>query len=140
MPYDKDGKYYRQPVYNKNFSSDSPVKKNSKKRKINEDYEWEKKQLAREEEWKKDQKIIRNMFAGFGIFILVIAIPHLMSLNKVPRRVEDNKVPTRVKDNKKVPSAEETLADMLKYQKQKDARRRQEQIIDNFIFKEMNSW
>ena len=131
MPYDKDGKYYRQPVYNKNFSSDSSVKKNSEKRKINEDDEWEKKQLAREEEWKQESKIFKIIFAVFGIVILVIAIPNLISTNKVPIRVEYNK---------KVPSAEETLADMLEYQKEKDARRRSEQIIDNFMFKQMNSW
>ena len=131
MPYDKDGKYYRQPVYNKNFSSDSSVKKNSEKRKINEDDEWEKKQLAREEEWKQESKIFKIIFAVFGIVILAIAIPNLISTNKVP---------IRVKYNKKVPSAEETLADMLEYQKEKDARRRSEQIIDNFMFKQMNSW
>ena len=129
MPYDKDGKYYRQPVYNKNFSSASPVKKSFDKRKNNEDYEWEKKQLAREEEWKKDRKIINKIFAGLGILLVIIFIPNLYF-----------QVPKRAKDNKNIPSAEETLADMLKYQKEKDAKRRQEKIIDNFLFKEMNSW
>ena len=33
MPYDKNGKYYRQPVYNKSFSSTSQAKNSSEKRK-----------------------------------------------------------------------------------------------------------
>ncbi len=35
MPYDKNGKYYRQPVYNKSFSSTSQAKNSSEKRKTN---------------------------------------------------------------------------------------------------------
>ena len=48
-----------------------------------------------------------------------------------------NNSPSSKKD---APSIEETLDNMLQYQKEKDARRRQEKIIDKFIDKEMNSW
>ena len=111
MPYDRNGKYYRQPVYNENFilnktkKSDSEVKSENKSRKS---YEYP------------------VMIITTCIFLI---LPILLPKTSTP-----SKPKIRKNNYDKAPSVEKTLDNMLQYQKEKDARRRSYEIIDNFIF------
>ena len=138
MPYDKDGKYYRQPVYKKNFI----FKKNSEGEPTN-------KEEADKDELKllkaKNLSLLRYIWlflilylSGMFFFLFLPNFgPRSPSNNLPSNNSPSNNSPSSKKD---APSIEKTLDNMLQYQKEKDARRRQEKIIDKIIDKEMNSW
>ena len=130
MPYDKNGKYYRQPVYNRNFISG---KVNEKKLTYEEEADNEEFEEADNDAF--NARLLRNVLLSFTGVIGILLISGLI-------RGTINLQPNSNRQNPKndTPSIEETLDNMLQYQKEKDSRRRQEMIIDKFIDKEMNSW
>ncbi len=130
MPYDKNGKYYRQPVYNRNFISE---KVNEKKPTYEEEADNEEFEEADNDAF--NARLLRNVLLSFTGVIGILLISGLI-------RGTINLQPNSNRQNPKndTPSIEETLDNMLQYQKEKDSRRRQEMIIDKFIDKEMNSW
>ena len=134
MPYDKNGKYYRQPVYNRNFISG---KVNEKKLTYEEEADNEEFEEADNDAFNaRLLRICLLALTGFiGIPFILIFINGLITgtINLQPNSNRQN-------PKNDTPSIEETLDNMLQYQKEKDSRRRQEKIIDKFIDKEMNSW
>ena len=130
MPYDKNGKYYRQPVYNKNFISNGTAKYNSEKSSSN-------KNISPDSATFPIGGIIYIVF-------MVILLGFLINNTQTVKEKNYEKVFPTSKDikgnNERAPSIEKTLDNMLKYQKEKDAKRFQEKIIENYLFKEMNSW
>ena len=130
MPYDKNGKYYRQPVYNRNFISG---KVNEKKLTYEEEADNEEFEEADNDAF--NARLLRNVLLSFTG---VIGILFISGLIRGTINLQPNSNRTNPKND--TPSIEETLDNMLQYQKEKDSRRRQEMIIDKFIDKEMNSW
>ncbi|MBO8240327.1 hypothetical protein HA152_06375 [Prochlorococcus marinus XMU1412] len=124
MPYDRNGKYYRQPVYNKNFISDRTKKSDSEVGIDNKNIS--------PELGKSPLSILANIIIAMLSGVLIVIILNLITSTSTPK--------IRKRNYDKAPSVEKTLDNMLQYQKKKDALRRTEQIIDNFIFKQMNSW
>ena len=134
MPYDKNGKYYRQPVYNRNFISG---KVNEKKLTYEEEADNEELEEADNDVF--NAMLLRNVLLSFTGVIGILFISGLISgLIRGTINLQPNSNRTNPKND--TPSIEETLDNMLQYQKEKDSRRRQEMIIDKFIDKEMNSW
>ena len=136
MPYDRNGKYYRQPVYNENFilnktkKSDSEVKSDNKK--SDSEVRSDNKNIS-PEAGESPLRTLTNILKGMASSVLIMfGLGFIVFALSTPR--------TRKTNYDKAPSVEKTLDNMLQYQKEKDARRRSEQIIDNFMFKQMNSW
>ena len=116
MPYDEDGKYYRQPAYKKNFI----FKKNSEGQPTN-------KEEADKDELKliKAKNLSLLRYIWFFLILYLSGMFFFLFLPNFGPRSPSNNSPSSKKD---APSIEETLDNMLQYQKEKDARRRQEKL------------
>tara|TARA_B100000212_G_C27075344_1_gene405759 strand:+ start:114 stop:554 length:441 start_codon:yes stop_codon:yes gene_type:complete len=125
MPYDKNGKYYRQPVYNKKF-----ILKNDHEEQVNnkekaDEVEFKKRTIA------KNKSLLRYIWL-FLILYLSGVFFFIYLPNSGPKSPSNN-LPSSKKNESSVkneiPSIEETLDNMFQYQKERDSNRLQEQII-----------
>ena len=136
MPYDKDGKYYRKPVYNKKFILNNNHEGQLTNKEKADEAEFKKRTIA------KNKSLLRYIWLFLVLYLSGVFF--FIFLPNFGPKSPSNNLPSPKKNSQSIendiPSIEETLDNMLQYQKEKDSRRRQEKIIDKFIDKEMNSW
>ena len=136
MPYDKNGKYYRKPVYNKKFNLKNNNEGKVTNKEKEDEAEFKKRTIA------KNKSLLRYIWLFLVLYLSGVFF--FIFLPNFGPKSPSNNLPSPKKNAQSIendiPSIEETLDNMLQYQKEKDSRRRQEMIIDKFIDKEMNSW